>query len=314
VSEATRAERRRRVLYLYNAPEWAIHNIGRDWTALLSDTHDITLMQFGRHEGEDPDAYDHVVWGYSTLRYSGRTLLESLAARPMGWLRWQRGSPRFAAVVQDPCELFPEVPDWKRTTARHAHLGRFHRLAATSNEMKDVLATFGHQVVKVNTRSLLPLRDQAGIGIEPLRVLTRARDYPRKNLPLFHALRRRFTQVERFDAVVGETVMPHHDYVELLDGYNCYVCTSWQEGGPLPLMDALQRGCVVLTTRVGQTDELIEEGGNGFFCADESEFAQRIQQLQDDPRRLRDMRLRALERAASRNDAQVREQLWAFLP
>jgi hypothetical protein len=314
--EPGRAERRKRVLFLYNVPEWAIHNVGRYWASLISDTHDVTLMQFGHHENEDPAAYDHVVWGYSTLRHSGRMLLASLRARPLGWLRWRRHDTyRPCAVIQDPCELFPEVPDWKKRRSRRSHLGKFRRLAVTSNEMRDVMTELGYDVVKVNTRSLLPLRDPASLETEGLRVLTRTREYPRKNLALFHALRRRFHGViEHCDAVVGDAVMPQGDYVDLLDRHNCYVCTSWQEGGPLPLMDALQRGCAVLTTRVGQTDELIEEGGNGFFCAGEEEFAARILQLHESPRLLRDMRLRALSLAGARQDDRIRDQLLAFLP
>src|SRR5688572_4746606 len=37
-----RTDRRKRVLYLYNVPDWAIHNVGRDWASLLSDTHEVT--------------------------------------------------------------------------------------------------------------------------------------------------------------------------------------------------------------------------------------------------------------------------------
>ncbi|MEO5988349.1 MAG: glycosyltransferase [Candidatus Eisenbacteria bacterium] len=307
---------RRRVLYLYNVPDWAIHNVGRDWAALVHDTHDFTLMRFGQHEHEDPEAYDHVVWGYSTMRYSGRMLLESLRRRPLAWWRWRNHTPeRFAAVVQDPSELFPEVADWKRTPARAAHLRRFQRLAVTSNEMREALAKLGHNAVQVSTRSLLPLREAGAIALEPLRVVTRAQDYPRKNLPLFRALQADLAgTLDRCDAVLGGAVMPEPEYVRQLDRYNCYVCTSSQEGGPLPLMDAMRRGCVVLTTRVGQTDELIEQGVNGYFCTNEAEFAERLRELAADPERLRTMRLQALARAGVRNDDHVRAQLREFLP
>jgi glycosyltransferase involved in cell wall biosynthesis len=211
--------------------------------------------------------------------------------------------------------LFPEVPDWKAAAPRVSHLRRFGRLAVTSNEMLGVMDRLGLEAVKVNTRSLLPLRDPGDIGTEGLRVFTRAQEYPRKNLSLFRALQGSFAgEIERFDAVVGSAVLPQAGYVDLIDAHNCYVCTSWQEGGPLPLMDALRRGCVVLTTRVGQTDEWVEDGGNGFFCSNEAEFAMRLRELRDDPRRLREMRLRALARAAERDDAGVRAQLEAFLP
>lgn len=307
---------RRRVLFLYNAPDWAVHNVGRDWAALLADTHDFSFRRYGRHEHDDPAAWDHVVWGYSTLRYSGRMLVESLALRPTAWLRWRRSaSPRFRAVVQDPSELFPEMADWKRATPRLGHLRRFRRLAVTSNEMRGVLEGLGFDTVKVNTRSLLPARDPGRIGEEPVRAFTRAVDYPRKNLELFAAVRRRVAgTIERCDPIVGGPLLSTGAYTEFIDRYNCYVCTSWQEGGPLPLMDAMRRGCVPLTTRVGQTDELIEDGVSGFFCDGEDDFVRRLRQLAGAPRLLRQMRLAALRRAAERDDERVRRQLREFLP
>ncbi len=307
---------RPRVLFLYNVPDWAIHNVGRDWAALLADTHDVTLARFGRHEGLDVRDYEHVVWGYSTLRYSGRMLAESVLRRPLGWWRWQSApGGNLAAVVQDPSELFPEVARWRTAVPSLAHLSRFARLAVTSNEMRAALGAQGLQAVKVNTRSLLPARDPAALTAEPLRVFTRALEYPRKNLALFRSLQQALGgQVERVDAVLGARVLAEPEYIALLDQYNCYVCTSWQEGGPLPLMDALRRGCVVLTTRVGQTDELSVNGENGFFCEDAAEFTARLHELRGDRARLLAMRRAALARAGVSTDDAVRAQLRAFLP
>ncbi len=307
---------RRRVLYLYNVPDWAIHNVGRDWAELLRDTHEFALVRFGQHEQEDPGAWDHVVWGYSTLGYSGRMLVASLARRPRAWLRWQRRtSPRLAAVVQDPSEVFPEVPDWRHAPPRHAHLARFSRLAVTSNELRTALQALGYEPFQVGTRSLLPARDPAAIGLERVRAFTRALEYPRKNLPLFRALQARLgATLERCDALVGGAVLPPAAYLEQVDRYNCYVCTSWQEGGPLPLLDALRRGCVALTTRVGQTDEWIEDGVNGFFCEGEDEFARRLLELDGDPGRLREMRRASLSRATVVDEEARRARLRAFLP
>lgn len=312
---AAAAGARRRVLFLYNVPEWAIHNVGRDWASLLADTHEFTFARFGRHEREDPARYDHVVWGYSTLRYSGRLLAGSLARRPLGWARWRRGAPNLAAVVQDPSEVFPEAPGWKRAAPRTAHLARFARLAVTSNEMRAALAAAGLAATKVNTRSLLPARDPASLAAEPLRACTRAIEYPRKNLALFRAARAQAGgAAERFDELLGAGVLPPAEYAARLDGYNCYLCTSWQEGGPLPLMDAQRRGCVVLTTRVGQTDERVEDGVNGFFCDDLAAFVARLRQLAADPELLLRMRRAALARASAPDAERVRAQLAEFLP
>jgi len=314
VSGVTTAARRR-VLFLYNVPDWAIHNVGRDWAELLADTHHFRLVRYGAHEREDPADYDHVVWGYSTLGYSGRTLVDSLVHRPLGWWRWRRRrAPNLAAVVQDPSELFPEVAGWRDAPARTAHLRRFARLAVTSNELHAALTRLGFAPFKVSTRSLLPPRDPATLVPEPLRAFTRAQFYPLKNVGLFETVRARTAAVvERCDAILGTTVQALADYAAAIDRYNVYLCTSWQEGGPLPLMDAQRRGCVVLTTRVGQTDERIEHGVNGFFCDDADGFERRLRELAADPGRLLAMRLAALERARADDPARVRAQLARFL-
>lgn len=306
---------RRRVLFLFNDAGWAIHNVGLDWASLLAHTHEFTLRRFGSHESLDPEAFDHVVWGYSTLRYSGRLLLASLLARPAGWLRW-REIPRERArtVVQDPSELFPEVPEWRSAPARLSHLTRFGRLAVTSTEMREALAARGLAAFQVATRSLLPVRDER-LETEPLRVYTRARDYPRKNLMLFHAVHRAVAgEIERFDAWLGGAILPLPDYAAAVDRYNCYVCTSWQEGGPLPLADAQRRGCVALTTRVGQTDDWVVHGENGYFCDQEAEFVERLRELNRDPARLLRMRRNAIDRARAQDTSRVRASLEAFLP
>jgi hypothetical protein len=306
---------RRRVLFLYNATDWAIHNVGRDWAALAEPTHTFTLQRFGAHESLDPNAFDDVIWGYSTLGYSGRMLLTGLFRRPAGVLRWRRVDPRRAcAVVQDPSEVFPERPDWRSAVPRLDGLTRFGRIAVTSNEMSAALEARGLHVCQVGTLSLLPVRDPALLTEEPVRAYTRAREYPRKNLELFRAIQRGASAtVERCDAWLGAAVQPLAAYSARVDRYNCYVCTSWQEGGPLPLADALRRGCVALTTRVGQTDEWVVDGENGFFCEREAEFVERLRQLQRDPALLLRMRRNALERARDTGEGRVRAQLQAFL-
>jgi glycosyltransferase involved in cell wall biosynthesis len=55
-----------------------------------------------------------------------------------------------------------------------------------------------------------------------------------------------------------------------------YLCTSTMEGGPLPVLEAVMAGAAVLSTRVGQVPDWIEEGGSGFFCASPEEFLDRL--------------------------------------
>jgi glycosyltransferase involved in cell wall biosynthesis len=45
----------------------------------------------------------------------------------------------------------------------------------------------------------------------------------------------------------------------------CLVCTSYSEGGPRVVAEALACGTPIITTRVGLANELIKDGVNGFF-------------------------------------------------
>lgn len=79
------------------------------------------------------------------------------------------------------------------------------------------------------------------------------------------------------------------------------------------MMDAMRRGCAVLTTPVGQTDEWVQEGVNGYFCHSHAEFSDRIRFLASHPEVLVEMRLASLKIAYSRSDEMVRAQLVAFI-
>jgi len=46
---------------------------------------------------------------------------------------------------------------------------------------------------------------------------------------------------------------------------NCYVCASKSEGMSLSILEAAACGCVVVTTRCGNSAEFIKDGQNGFF-------------------------------------------------
>ena len=137
------------MLFLYNATDWAVHNVGRDWAALAAETHAFTLQRFGTHESLDPADFDDVVWGYSTLGYSGRILLASLLRGPAGVWRWRRvDRARACAVVQDPSEIFPEEKDWRSAAPRLDGLERFGRIAVTSNEMRAALDRRGLELTR----------------------------------------------------------------------------------------------------------------------------------------------------------------------
>jgi glycosyltransferase involved in cell wall biosynthesis len=158
------------------------------------------------------------------------------------------------------------------------------------------------------------MRSLDNLSLEPLKVYSRAKNIPRKNLGLFRRLQSELAPIcTAFNGYFDDPILPATDYVSLIDRYNCYICTSWQEGGPLPLMDAMRRGCTVLTTPVGQAIDLIEDGISGFFCRNFGEFKDRIETLSKEPKRLLEMRRQAQLAVTERSDLQVRQQLVRFL-
>jgi glycosyltransferase involved in cell wall biosynthesis len=80
---------------------------------------------------------------------------------------------------------------------------------------------------------------------------------------------------------------------EMLDFYrslDVYVCASRSEGTPNPCLEAAACGLPVITTRVGNMPELIQEGKNGFFVERDvsgisgiADLAARLRLLRDDP-------------------------------
>jgi glycosyltransferase involved in cell wall biosynthesis len=69
----------------------------------------------------------------------------------------------------------------------------------------------------------------------------------------------------------------------MIDSSPIYVCTSWQEGGPLPAMDVMSRGGVVVTSPVGQVQEIIIHGKSGFICHSIDDFERTLELLFSNP-------------------------------
>jgi len=305
-----------RILYIYDFDGWAIHNVGKDWAKLLDKTHDFYIVQAGEHFRHDPKSYDIILWGYSFLASSRTKSAMNAIQRPFRWAQWNLFSlNNLYTVVHDPCEIFDQIPGWRSVAPRFSRLQKFSKLAVISNEMLRILSEGRFEVSKVNTLSHIPLRNGGEIVKEELKIFTRANPHPRKNLNLFYDIANEIAgrAAGKCEAWVGGKLLAEHDYINAMDKYNCYICTSWQEGGPLPLMDAMRRGCVALTTRVGQTDEIIEDGANGFFCMSKEDFLEKIDRLYSDPELLYKMRLNALKTAATDKSELIRKQLEAFL-
>lgn len=120
----------------------------------------------------------------------------------------------------------------------------------------------------------------------------------RKNLPW---LRRMEADLrERPGAVTDfrygkRTPKPRDAYLASLTEADVYVCTSFMEGGPLPVMEAVTAGLAVLSTPVGQVEEWVRDGENGFICRSVSEFRERALEYVGNPALLQRHRRRSVE-------------------
>src|SRR5579872_2329389 len=73
--------------------------------------------------------------------------------------------------------------------------------------------------------------------------------------------------------------------------FDVFVCPSYTEGGPFTVMEAMQAGCAVVSTRVGQVPELIQNGVNGLVVepGQPHALATAIEFMLENPTRRREM-------------------------
>lgn len=272
-----------RILYIHSG--WAIETVGRLWFTEQKIAR-VTFMRSG-----DPlltpefiKEFDFVWYGYSSL------------------FRQHPCEPTKAILaVHDPAELFPERSDWKSASAiSEKHLNQLRSVRAVvviSREMQQILDKAGVNVLRIPTCSQVPLRNEQDIlPKDSARILTVGRIYRRKN---FEQYKRIALMAKKQLGLLGYFKGDHFplseaQYLSLLDQHSIYLCTSFQEGGPLPVMDAMRRGAVVISTKVGQIPEIIDHGVNGFICGSDIEFMEVISKLAADPNYLFSMRIASL--------------------
>ncbi len=289
------------LLYLYDLEDWAVHNVGKLWLDGLPDVQ-VTLMGFNQFKHSDFARFDLVWFGYLDL------FIDHYCSVFMG----KADLGRCLVSVHDPRELFPQREDWKRAIKIAPHwrsasswhwatklsiLQQVKYVITASKELQSILLTNKVDALLLPTTSSLPPRDAAELATEKCRALTICNTSLRKNFPLMQTIESYCHGSEKmsFDTKIGPLVLPVDDYTELIDGHEVYICTSYQEGGPIPAMDAMQRGCAVLSTPVGQVQELIKHGEDGYICETADDFIEALTLLADDLPLLHRMRLRSLE-------------------
>jgi glycosyltransferase involved in cell wall biosynthesis len=85
-------------------------------------------------------------------------------------------------------------------------------------------------------------------------------------------------------AVREEKWRSHEEMLDFYHSLDVYVCASRSEGTPNPCLEAAACGLPVITTRVGNMPELIQDGQNGFFIErDVADIAEKLRLLRDEP-------------------------------
>jgi hypothetical protein len=254
------------VLVLHDVNGWALDHVFELW---FSDVEPIRIMRRNWSECSSSYAFgtfDAVVFGYLDI-----------------YLRFGFDPTRSIVVIHDPCELFPQSPDWKclqPDKEKLCVLKSLRGVIVISLEMESILSGYGIKTWLVPTMSRLPAIGAQELSDGPAAAVSIFKNYPRKNADQLRRLARRGAETGKWSLRLYENPdFNDVEYLKMIDSSPIYVCTSWQEGGPLPAMDVMSRGGVVVTSPVGQVQEMISHGESGFICRSDSEFESVLSEL-----------------------------------
>lgn len=309
-----------RILYIYNIEGWAVCNVGKLWLGGLNDI-ETTFLCLNTSLGHDKDRlaeirledYDFVWFGYFLLyvefckRY--RRILDL---------------NKIVVSIHDPMELFPICEDWKSKEMNQCAqdngplLRGLKHIVVIDKEFQFKLLEHNIKTHLIPTMSLIPPVEADNLKTVKCDILNVSGVDARKNFELLNSIKEHCKDKEpkvRFREKIGtDYLLPIDTYVRLMDNHEIYICTSFMEGGPLPAMDAMNRGLVVLTTPVGQIQEIIEDGKNGFICRTQEEFIEKIIFLSENLDILQKMRVASREAIREkRNKALIQGKVSALL-
>lgn len=292
-----------KILYLHTKDNWSLHNVGKFW---LDNIPGIEVSYKDGYKIEDEselDRYDLVWFGFLDM-----------------YFEFNYDPAKSIIAVHDPFELFPQERNWKSIKPYPEMidvLRQSKHVVTTSEEMKDILGESGVSASIIQTCSSLPAREEIEINTSKCDLFSVCAAFPRKDLVLLEKIMD-FCKDELevcFKIKFGtNNILSLEDYLKFIDDNEIYVCTSFQEGGPLTAMDAMRRGAVVVTTPVGQIQEIIEDGKNGFICSTKEEFYDRIKFLSKNLDSVQRMRLASLETIKQkRNENGIRQSVINFI-
>jgi glycosyltransferase involved in cell wall biosynthesis len=258
------------VLVLHDVDGWALDHVFDLWFSEAQSTRIVRRNWMECSTSRAFWGFDAVIFGYLDI-----------------YLRFGYDPAKSIVVVHDPCELFPQIPDWKNSkpdSKRMQVLKSLRGVIVISKEMESILEAYGIKTWLVPTMSRLPALGSEEISPVSAASVSIFKDYPRKNADQLRLLARRGKETGKWDLILYENPDFHDEgYLTMIDRSPIYVCTSWQEGGPLPAMDVMSRGGVVVTAPVGQVQEIIRDGESGFICQSELEFEEALAQLFSNP-------------------------------
>lgn len=304
-----------KILYIYNLKNWAIHNVGRLWLKGLPNVK-VTFKSSSEIKNNFKN-YDFVWFGYLDL-----------------YLQFMHDINKSIISIHDPCELFPQVKNWKNldskmsiftiglkkwiiTKNRLKIIKKLKNIVVASKEMKNLLEKCGVKTNLIPTMSLLQPIKKHNIVTKKASIISVLQMYPRKNFQLLKFLQEYCNNKKiKFDIKLGTKILSKKDYIKLLDSYEIYICTSFQEGGPIPAMDAMNRGLTVLTTSVGQIQEVINSKNekNGFICKTKDDFISKINLLSNNIKLLHKMRIKSRESIIKeRNEKIIKDKVKKFV-
>jgi glycosyltransferase involved in cell wall biosynthesis len=96
--------------------------------------------------------------------------------------------------------------------------------------------------------------------------------------------------IELVTAAREDRWRPQNEMLEFYRSLDVYLCASRFEGTPNPCLEAAACGVPLITTRVGNMPELIQDGINGFLVERTvDDFADKLKLLKEDPLLRKDM-------------------------
>lgn len=140
------------------------------------------------------------------------------------------------------------------------------------------------------------LKALALLGQEVEAELELAGEIRASEAPVFEELKERTGTA---GAIRFRGLVPHSEMADWLRGLDCFVLPSISEGCPNILLEAMACGLPCVSTRVGSTPELIEEGVSGLLvpAGDSAALARALVSLAKDPDRAAALGAAARERA-----------------